>query len=337
MLPPALAAALPPVLTAALPPARAAALLPALTAALLPALAAALLLVLGGCAARQHAPAPPAAPEGARATWAAFRAAYGSAPDAPGLLTNASLSWRQGRKSARVILDLWGDLPTPGIKGEDVPPASPRLRMDAWSNIGGSLVHLLEDGQGIIAYYPDPPRLYTHADPVRGVLLLGLPFPFSLADLAALYAGNFGALVPGRFDEAERGPGGTWVYSFASGPVETLTLDPGGRPQAISGVTTPPPGAPELGGLWRIAFSAYDEPGEASALPALPALPGRMDLELPGGGVGILRMKARELTLAPWPDQAMVLTVPEGVEPRTLDGSPRDWTTGQIAQPEETP
>ncbi|MBU1249315.1 MAG: hypothetical protein KKB70_11490, partial [Proteobacteria bacterium] len=257
-----------------------------------------LTLALGGCATRQLPPAPEATN-----SFKAFKSVYFSPPQAPGLLVNASLSWRQGKKTARVILDFWGDFQQGDRSG--------RLRMDTWSNVGGNLSYLMEDEQGLAAFYPDPPKVYSHTDPVTGAQLLGLPFPFSMTHLAQLFVGNFAPLVPPTFAAATRDADGGHRFTFARGPVTALVLDAASKPIALEGQVDPLPGtspeqAKKTSGPWRIAFSRYEE-----ATDGLPSLATTLDLSLPADATGILRIKTRQLTVAPWPDTAMTLTIPE--------------------------
>ncbi|WP_022663138.1 hypothetical protein [Paucidesulfovibrio longus] len=294
--------------------------------------------LLGGCAKR---PLPDYgfAPQ----TWNVFNAHYRVRPQAPAFAVSTSLAWSSGKKSARILIDLWGafshaDMPDGGAGSGAI------IRMDAWSNLGGSLCNLREGTDGLAALYPDQLKAYTHSDPVIGARLLGLPFPFSLADFAALLYGDFTDLVPERYDAVEALPKGGYRYTFRTGRVRSLSLDKAARPLAMSGQTSVPEEYREkLGGLWSIDFSNY--PDSAAPAPADPAQPEkarapmaeRLFLTLPGDNRGSLRIQSRELKLDEWPDKAMTLNLPEGVEVRALDGAPRDWTTGRPEGEEPMP
>jgi hypothetical protein len=76
---------------------------------------------------------------------------------------------------------------------------------------------------------------------VAGAQRLGLPFPFSLRDLASLLAGDFGALVPVVYDSVRPIPGTGFEYSFSRGRITRLVLDEWGRPQTLTGPLHRPP------------------------------------------------------------------------------------------------
>ncbi|MEF2143939.1 MAG: hypothetical protein V3573_00715 [Desulfovibrionaceae bacterium] len=285
-----------------------------------PHLMAALVLVfaVAGCATRQMP-----AYDNANRAWNVFGAAYRIHPDAPAFVTECSLAWTSGKKSARILLDIWGDFRTPDQ------PAT--VRMDAWTNLGGSLSKLRENGHGLAAFYPEQLKGYFHADPIIGARLLGLPFPFSLADLADLLGGNFSNLVPQSYNSVQANADGSFTYAFTQGRLRSLTLDKSARPLSMSGETTVPEEHREkLGGIWKIDFLHYPE--QQPGTPVVSA--DRLFLTLPGEHRGSLRIQSRELKLAPWPEEALVLNLPPGTELRALDGVPRDWTTGRPADEE---
>lgn len=278
----------------------------------------ALVLAAAGCAAKRLPP-----PQAATDCWSGFQNRYAVPTPAGGIAASCSLSWRQGKKTARVLLDLWGNF------DQENGGRSAAFRMDAWSNVGGNLSYIMEDEQGIAALYPDPLRVYTHNDSVTGARMLGLPFPFSLAHLAALLAGDFGALVPVQFQGATPGTDNGWVFTFHGETVSALGLDSLSRPLFLEGpaYTWSSEGESVSAGTWHIDFSSYDQSSDGQ-----PEQPGRMDIILPPDSSGILRIKSRELTVAPWPDNALQLIIPETAEIRTLDHTPRDWTTGEAPQ-----
>lgn len=322
--------------------------------------------LFGGCAKR---PLPEYG--SAAQTWGAFNAQYRVRPPAPAFVVSSSLAWTSGKKSARILLDLWGGFahsaPPAAMPEGAAPGAATRqldnpeaiIRMDAWSNLGGSLSNLREGPDGLAALYPDQLTAYTHADPVIGARLLGLPFPFSLADFAALLYGDFSDLVPDRYDAVESLPKGGFRYTFHTGRVSSLSLDKAARPLTMNGQTSVPAEYEQkLGGQWSIDFSNYPDaaqspeatPNPVSAPESAPVqlasqqpsaahtpVAERLFLTLPGDHRGSLRIQSRELKDDTWPDAALTLTLPEGVVARALDGAPRDWTTGRPPGEEAAP
>lgn len=298
--------------------------------ALVPAVLAALLVGISSCAVLR----PPAISGGPTAIWRAYRAAL-PRHSAVGMLASNSLAWRTGTKSARLILDLWGDFDGP-------------LRMDVWSSVGGNLCHFMQDAAGLVAYYPAQSRAYAHSDPVLGARRLGMPFPFALDDLAALLVGRYDRMIPETYTSSEPGPGGGWIFRFdgaAGGArVMALALDDAARPLYLEGELILPEvdgGAVHpagTGGVWRIAFTHYRTVGSlADADEALPMLPDRLTVTMPGGTMGVLRIKTRRLQAEPWSDSAMRLTLPAGTTVLELDNVPHDWTTGRVCAGEAQP
>lgn len=289
----------------------------------------AVLLLVGGCARR------PLPEYGSPArTWDVFQSHYRVRPSAPAFVAACSLAWSSGNRSARVLLDFWG--------GFRAPDPEAVVRMDAWTNLGGSLSKLRQGPEGLAAFYPDRMRAYTHADPIVGARLLGLPFPFSLADFAALLFGDFTDLVPAQYVRATPWEQGGILYEFEDARVDGLVLDRAARPVLMYGRTSVPAEYAEtLGGQWRIEFSRYPEEAEPTGIPADAAaahngrssrtpMAERLFLTLPGGHRGSLRIQSRELKLQPWSAQALGLSLPPDVEALALDGMVRDWTTGRV-------
>ena len=251
----------------------------------------------------------------------AFRARYlGRTVAGKSLVTQSSLVYRAGTRQVRIIIDFWGEYSRP-------------LRMDAWSSVGGSLAHILEDDQGLAAYYPDQSKVYTHRDPVTGARLLGLPFPFSLADLADVLTGRFDGLVPPRYAEAQAGPGSLYTYRFSEGDVEELLLDAGGHPVRLTGrlpELADSPWPPEEN-VFVIEFTDYQSDQEVlEDGQGLPPLSKIVTVTLPGDRHGVLRIKHRQIKVGPWPEGALTLNMPGTVIRQLLDREPRDWTTGAV-------
>lgn len=295
-------------------------------------LLAAFALFAAGCAKK-----PLPSYDNAERAWNVFQAGYRVRPPAPAFVAACSLAWTSGNRSARILLDFWGEFDQ--HNAGSVPAV---VRMDAWSNLGGSLSKLRQGPDGLAAFYPDQMKAYTHADPILGARLLGLPFPFSLADFAALLHGDFTDLIPARYDSVTALDNGAYRFGFANTRVQTLTLDKAARPLRMTGRTVVPEEyADSLGGEWRIDFSRYpDEPDliitdksdglEQTTRVQRAPMAHRLFLTLPGGHRGSLRIQSRELKLRPWPEQATALRLPEAVQPRALDGVQRDWTTGRV-------
>lgn len=278
-------------------------LVPAATAAVL------ILAVLSGCATR----IPPGMElDTPRAAWTAFRQHYCARPAGDGLRVRASLYYsrtKPTRRTNRTLVTLWGDFGGP-------------MRLDVSASIGTLLAHIREDRDGLLVFYPDDNRAYAHKNPVLGATRLGMPFPFSLAELGRALTGDFSGLAPRRY--ATSAPdGGNFAYTFAKGPVERVVLDRLGRPVRLEGRTTPARGGDAR--QWVFAVDRYEDAGPDKA-----ALPERLTLSMDNGERGVLHIKSRELMLAPWPARSLALELPGDVVPIRLDNGHADGKTGEL-------
>jgi hypothetical protein len=275
-------------------------LVPAATAAVL------MLAVLSGCATR----IPPGLElDTPRAAWTAFRQHYRVRPEGEGVRVGASLYYsrtKPAKRTNRTLISLWGDLDGP-------------MRLDVSASIGTLLAHIREDESGLLVFYPEDERAYAHKNPVLGATRLGMPFPFSLAELAHALVGDFSKLVPRRYAEASA-EGGNYVYTFDKGLTRRVVLDRRGRPVRLEGLT-----ARRNARQWAFTIDRY---GDAPAGQA--ALPDKLTLSLDNGERGVLHIKSRELMLAPWPARSLALELPEDIVPIRLNNGYTDEKTGDI-------
>lgn len=253
-------------------------------------LAAALLVMLtAGCAPKRAAGPVLDSPE---AAWQTFRARSCVPVEASGLLAKASLYYtrvKPTRRTNRTVITLWGDFGGP-------------MRLDVAAGIGKLLAHIREDGDGLLVFYPSERTAYAHANPVLGATRLGMPFPFSLNELARVMVGDFSGLTPASFIEAAPTDDG-YVYTVHGTAVSTITLDRTGRPLRIEGAALEGTVAART---WQVVVDAYeDQP------PAATPLPEKITLSMDNGERGILRIKSRELKIVPWPTEATGLELPE--------------------------
>jgi hypothetical protein len=286
------------------------------------ALALALFVVVAaatGCAPRS---ARLAVQDDPAAAWQVFRRDSCAPPARPAALIKGSLYYTRvepTRRTNRTLFSMWGDFHGP-------------MRLDVSAGIGKLLAHIREDGDGLLVYYPEQKTAYAHADPVLGATRLGMPFPFSLGQLALVCAGDFSGLAPEGFDEAEASGSG---FSFAvshrlaggSGhdgtTVTSISLDTSGRPVLVLGtVPGQQTGAGRALRSWRLEINTYEDGGER------PPLPGRLTLSLDDGEKGVLRITAREFKVAPWPARATGLELPEDTRLYRLDGAAGPQHTG---------
>lgn len=249
-----------------------------------------LLFILGGCSARTpfSRSATNVTPEN---RYNAFRQEYGIC-NATGLRAKASLYYTSKGSGHRTTMTLWGEYKTP-------------LRLDVRAGIGTYVAYIREDKNGLTAFYPDQETAYSHSSPIRAVHLLGLPFPFSLKDLAGLICGCYPNLIPKSYDNAVPvADNGSLRFTFDNGPVSSITLTEKGTPTEISGRGEIP---------WRMELSAYVQ--ENSGKP----LPEKISVYTKLGDKALLRIKSRDYTTQPWQEKALELKLPEGCEEIRLD------------------
>ena len=259
--------------------------------------ALAVLLLAPGCTPRRTADSGPATPE---AAWKVFRRNYCAPRKEPGLLVKASLYYtrvKPTKRTNRTLVTLWGDFNGP-------------MRLDVAAGMGKLLAHIREDEGGLLVFYPTEKKAYSHTDAVLGATRLGMPFPFSLNELARVTAGDFSGLIPALPKEGARTDKG-FRYLLDDGLVTVLELDRDGRPILLEGRISK---GYETAQEWRLEINAYEEPA-GKAVP----MPGRLTLALDNGEKGVLRIRSRALKMAPWPAKALNLVLPEGVEFRRLD------------------
>jgi hypothetical protein len=272
---------------------------PVLLHLILPALLTALVLGAAGCAPRTATlPVQPSAD----AAWKVFRRAYCRPPARPAALIKGSLYYTRvtpTRRTNRTLFSMWGDFDGP-------------MRLDVSAGVGTLLAHIREDDHGLLVFYPEQKTAYAHADPVLGATRLGMPFPFSLNQLARACMGDFAGLTPRDYAGAE--PDAT-AFSYTvdkrlkASRITGVTLDRTGRPLLIQGSVPDGRGGQRA---WRLEINTYEETGN-------PPMPGRLTLAMDDGEKGVLRITARELKVAPWPARATGLELPDGVRLRRLD------------------
>lgn len=270
------------------------------------ALALAALFLLAACAPEINLPQY----DLPRADLEAFRARFTTpALEGQGLAARASLLYSTPTRANRTDVQLFGEYGRP-------------LRLDVRAGIGTMLALMREDSAGLLAFYPRDSQAYAHSDPVIGAQLLGLPFPFSLRDLAMVLCGHFETLVPANPDGIKTLPGGGFAFSYNQGPVRLLVLDQYGRPQRMEGMLSKyfrtqaeREGQPVSGPReWSLEFSRYPEDNGDPAGPAQ-----TLTLKLPKGESAVFRVRAVDIRQEPWPAKSLALVLPAGSKFMSLE------------------
>jgi len=281
---------------------------PWLTSLLAATVAALLLFVLGGCAAKVP---PGTLLDTTDAAWRSYQRYYCVAPKEPAMKVKASLYYsrlKPRKRTNRTLVSLWGNFDGP-------------TRLDVSASIGKLLTHIREDKDGLLVFYPGDNVAYAHTDPVLGATQLGMPFPFSLAELAEILMGNFSGISPKRYASAERIEG-RYIFEVDSALVSRITLDLVGRPTLIEGVTTDATGLEQT---WRLEINKFEETEDTTA-----PLPRKLTLALENGETGVLHIKSRELIMTAWPTKSTDLALPTETETIRLDRGRYTGDTGEL-------
>lgn len=235
------------------------------------------------CACARQAP-PPGTPGGEGANdiarrWQAYTKASAGA-EAPYRL-QLSLRFGEEGNTRRVTALLWGN-------------GGRELRLDVMAGVGTVVAKILEDGEHFLVYAPLENKAYFHQGATSPLLKVGVPVPFGLARLTALLTGHYAGAFGEAYSEATPLSDGMARYALEGKPGGQLTLDAAGLPVAWR---------QDKADGWRMEI-VYDE--------ATPPLPRRLSLTHAKGQRAILLVKDREMPKAPFTEEQMRLTLPEG-------------------------
>ena len=211
--------------------------------------------------------------------WQAFTALNAGAA-APYRL-QMSLRFGEEGNTRRVTALLWGN-------------GGRELRLDVMAGVGTVVAKILEDGQHFLVYAPLENKAYFHQGATSPLLKVGVPVPFGLARLTALLTGHYAAAFGDSYSEGALLADGQAQFTLEGTPGGRLTLDAAGLPVAWR--ETRADG-------WRMGI-VYDD--------ATPPLPRRLNLTHANGKRAILLVKERENPAAPFTQEQMRLTLPEG-------------------------
>ena len=244
-----------------------------------------LIIVESGCVYRQYSPALP------EKVYTNFRNEFGTC-NATGITAKASLYYTSNGQGHRTTMEIWGYLSAP-------------LRLDVRAGIGAYLAHILEDEKGLTVFYPDQEEAFTHSSPSRAATLLGLPFPFSLKELAGLVVGCYPELIPDSYETATPvRDSENILFIFNKGPVSSIELTAQGFPVEITG-------RGEI--LWKMKLDSYalDESNKF--------LPNRITIYTQKNEKAILYVKSRMFTQREWSDKSLRMELPEEAKIIKLD------------------
>ena len=251
-------------------------------------LALLVVLALAGCAPKTG---PQTLDVGqAQAFWTAFASDTGEQPKS--FTLSASLSFQSPQKSARLLVKFWGNLDRP-------------LRLDLSSGLGQTFSLWREDSLGWIAVYPMSNQAFTHSDTKAALARLGIPFPFTLKELAALSSGRYGLIFPTTYKGVKKSAKGFEYTLPTSSPIAAVTLDFEGKPIHLTGRGIEP---------WSVEMGDFTSPE-----PGKKTLAQKIQLTTPGGLQVVFRVKKLELNANPMEPQLLDLPLPPQAKHILLD------------------
>ncbi len=170
------------------------------------AMALCALCLLAACAKPVlHAPSTPAPATQAAATWQAYEQ-YSEVMQnhyAP-YRVSASLRYDSKGNGHRLLVHMWSNDGVLDTNQAQSTTAEQRLlsplRLDIMAGIGATVAQVREDAYSFLLYSPQEKKAYYHNGSRKPLFSLGVPVPFSIADLTALIHGRFSTVFGTTFD-----------------------------------------------------------------------------------------------------------------------------------------
>ncbi len=227
----------------------------------------------------------------ARAVWDRYLNTFGHEPDDP---FNMEASFRYVKpdgESHRATLRIWGNGAYP-------------YRLDALAGMGSVAAQMRDDANSLMIYMPQENRVYIHTGPDKPVLGLsgiGVPIPFSLADLTSILLGYYTELFGTSYSQAYSTHSSAIHYDLDGEKMPGyLVLNQDGEP--VSWVSKV-----EVG--WKIYFY-FDKPAPGARRPELD----KMVVNHAQGYALTLWFRGVETPSEPYPNKQLELVLPNDVE-----------------------
>ena len=276
-------------------------------------------VLLGACA-RVSPPPPFLAPASnsaeANDAWERFATIAVRAENTTGPFRASGTLFYSGKEdSQRVSYYFWGN--------SDKKSLLP-LRLDILMGHGQLLGRVREDSRGFNIFVPAEDTLFTHSSS-GGLLAFGVPFPFSLAELASLVTGRYaqafaipGADITSHIPPAFASPDNTFIYEITGAPM-------GGR------VCISPEGLP-------ISWQENAENGWMLTIEYWPdstrPTPRKLYIRHPHGNEATLIVRELVKPETPFTPEQLALTVPAGTRTESL-GAPGAKAASALRVPEK--
>ena len=176
--------------------------------------------------------------------------------------------------------------------------------MDVLAGMGAVAAQMRDDTNSLLIYMPQENRLYTHTGPdkpVLGLSGLGVPMPFSLADLTSILQGHYTELFGDSYSAAYSTNSSALHFDLNSDKMPGyLVLNQDGVP--VSWVSKVTKG-------WKIYFS-FGEPAKGDNTPQLE----KMIINHAQGYAVTLWFKGITYPDAPYTKKQLELNIPADTE-----------------------
>lgn len=251
----------------------------------------ALALLLTACAARgphMSATSSPVDPALAHALWQRYAALSQQSLEADkAFRIQMSLRYGPEGDSRRVVALLWGN-------------NADQLRLDVMAGVGVTVAKIMEQGDHFLLYDPSENRAYFHQGNQKPLLVMGVPVPLGIGDLAALLNGQYTTVFGQTFQGEENSKEGI-AFSLTGAKLGgMLTLNEAGLPVRWREKSA-------QGWDMSIAYSEGTSP-----------LPRRVEISHPQGKRALILVKEREFPSQPFTLENLHLTLPEDTPLRPL-------------------
>lgn len=277
-----------------------------------------------------HVPDTPAPAAQVGATWQAYEeyTTIMQAHHAP-YQVSASLRYDSRGNGHRVMAHMWSNdgILQDKLMQDALTATSSPLRLDVIAGIGATVAQVREDANSFIMYAPNEKKAYYHHGSRKPLFSLGVPVPFSLADLTDLMLGRFGNVFGTAFDtqkgqEPSLEPHGEIAYSMKNGDYLVLSQEGLVYQWCQEGAKTATKSA-KRGWVLHIDYAEPQNPISKEAeyinktsTPAQLPLPRKLSFTYYGPkGVdhtAIVLIKERQNPDAPFTAEQIALQIPEG-------------------------
>ncbi len=227
----------------------------------------------------------------AKTVWDRYLAAFGQEQHTSFNIESTFRYVKPDGESHRATLRIWGNGGYP-------------YRMDVLAGMGSVAAQMRDDTNSLLIYMPQENRLYTHTGqdkPVLGLSGLGVPMPFSLADLTSILQGHYTELFGDAYSTAYSTNSSALQFDLTSEKMPGyLVLSQDGVPISWTSKVTKG---------WKITFD-FSSPGNGDTTPQLD----KMVVNHAQGYTVTLWFKGINHPSTPYTNKQLELNIPNDAE-----------------------